>query len=89
LQGYGIAMGDLCLVEHELKLCRLIAPFPLSIQSGAAYYLVYPEQKVLSPALKLFHLWLEQEALLSRQQLKAHLANAETIATPEVAITIN
>lgn len=89
LQGYGIAMGDLCLVEHELKLCRLIAPFPLSIQSGAAYYLVYPEQKVLSPALKLFHLWLEQEALLSRQQLKAHLANAETIATPKAAVTIN
>jgi len=86
LQGYGIAMGDLCLVENELDSHRLIAPFPQSIQSGAAYYLVFPAQKVLSPALKLFHLWLEQEALMSRRRLAVHLANTEAIAVAAVTV---
>lgn len=79
LQGYGIAMGDLCLVEYDLQTRRLIAPFPLSIQSGAAYYLVYPEQKVLSPALNLFHQWLEQEALSTRRRLAATLAAGRVV----------
>ncbi len=79
LQGYGIAMGDLCLVEYDLQARRLIAPFPLCIESGAAYYLVYPEQKTLSAALQLFIGWMEHEALLSRQRLALNLSGARLV----------
>ncbi|NDL65377.1 LysR substrate-binding domain-containing protein [Acerihabitans arboris] len=79
LQGYGIAMGDLCLLEFDLQARRLIAPFPLCIQSGASYYLIHPEQKVLSPPLVLFKHWLEREARDSRQRLALNLGNAKVV----------
>lgn len=79
LQGYGIAMGDLCLLEFDLQARRLITPFPLCIQSGASYYLIHPEQKVLSPSLTLFKLWLEREALASRERLALNLGNAKVV----------
>ncbi|WP_410014064.1 LysR substrate-binding domain-containing protein [Sodalis sp. C49] len=80
LQGYGIAMGDLCLLEFDLEARRLTAPFPLCIQSGASYYLIHPEQKVLSPSLTLFKHWLEREARESRQRLARNLGSAKVVS---------
>lgn len=44
LQGFGIAIGDLCLLEEDIQARRVVTPFPLCVSSGAAYYLVYPER---------------------------------------------
>ncbi len=79
LQGYGIAMGDVCLLEFDLQARRLRAPFPLCIQSGASYYLIHPGQKVPSPTLMLFKRWLEREALESRQRLALNLRSAKVV----------
>ncbi len=74
LQGYGIAIGDLCLIEHDLQARRLIAPFAQYVRSGEAYHLVFPAQTAPSPALLLLVNWLQQEALHTRQRLMSQLA---------------
>ncbi|XBS71961.1 LysR substrate-binding domain-containing protein [Acerihabitans sp. KWT182] len=68
IQGCGVAIGDLCLIEPELESGRLIAPFPLRLRSGAAYYLVFPEHASPAPALQLLTHWLQQEARHSRRR---------------------
>lgn len=69
LQGCGIAIGDLCLLEEDIQANRIITPFSLSVVSGAAYYLVYPERAVVPAALATLAAWLESEAQQSRARL--------------------
>ncbi|WP_213989928.1 LysR substrate-binding domain-containing protein [Sodalis sp. dw_96] len=76
IQGYGVAIGDLCLIEYELQAGRLIAPFSQCLRSGAAYYLVFPEHSVLSPALVLLMEWLQQEARHSRRRQRDNMPDA-------------
>ncbi|MBB1580779.1 LysR substrate-binding domain-containing protein [Serratia sp. OS31] len=70
LQGFGIAIGDLCLLEEDIQAQRIVTPFPLSVVSGAAYYLVYPERAVLPPTLTALVDFLGDEAAQSRARLK-------------------
>ncbi|TCV91928.1 LysR substrate-binding domain-containing protein [Biostraticola tofi] len=81
LQGYGIAIGDVCLLESELKNGQLIAPFAACLQSGASYWLIYPEQKVIPPALALLVSWLTQQAADTRLQLNHHLSRRRLFRT--------
>ncbi|KAA9000516.1 LysR family transcriptional regulator [Affinibrenneria salicis] len=69
LQGFGVAIGDLCLLEEDLRAQRVVAPFPLSVASGAAYYLAYPQRNPITPALAALVDWLEREAACSRARL--------------------
>jgi len=72
LQGFGIAIGDLCLLEEDIQANRIVTPFPLSVLSGAAYYLVYPERAVIPVALTELVDWLGQEAQASRARLEKY-----------------
>lgn len=72
LQGFGIAIGDLCLLEEDIQANRIVTPFPLSVPSGAAYYLVYPERAVISTALSELVDWLAEEARASCARLKKY-----------------
>ncbi|GAA3605516.1 LysR substrate-binding domain-containing protein [Gibbsiella greigii] len=80
LQGFGIAIGDPCLLEDDLQAGRIVMPFPVSVVSGAAYYLVYPERAVIPAALAALVGWLSREAQSSRerqaQYRSAHAGNA-------------
>jgi LysR family transcriptional regulator, glycine cleavage system transcriptional activator len=78
MQGLGVTIGDVSLIEEDLRAKRVIAPFPLCVQSGAAYYLVYPERPAPSPALQQFAQWLGDEAAHTRERLQArtHAAQA-------------
>ncbi|WP_431223158.1 LysR substrate-binding domain-containing protein [Serratia sp. L9] len=78
LQGCGIAIGDLCLLEEDLQANRIVTPFPLSVVSGAAYYLVYPESAVVPAALNQLVAWLEQQAQQSRSRLENLLTSTQT-----------
>lgn len=71
MQGLGVTIGDVSLIEEDLRAKRVIAPFPLRVPSGAAYSLVYPERPAPSPALQQFALWLESEAATTRERLHA------------------
>jgi LysR family glycine cleavage system transcriptional activator len=72
LQGYGVAIGDLTLIEDDLQAQRVIAPFTLCVASGATYQLLYPDNP--SPALRVAIDFLNQEAQHSRARLDALLA---------------
>lgn len=41
IQGFGIAMADISLVAEDIKMHRLVMPFPDTVKTGAAYYLVH------------------------------------------------
>lgn len=57
IQGFGISIGDLTLAKLDLASGRLVAPHPVSIESGKGYYLVHP--KASPPAsLALLIDWL-------------------------------
>lgn len=74
LQGFGIAIGDLCLLEEDIQARRIVTPFPLSVVSGAAYYLVYPERAVVPQALTELVKFLSDEAAQSRSRLQNYRA---------------
>lgn len=76
MQGLGVTIGDLSLIEEDLRAKRIITPFSLCVPSGAAYYLIYPERPAPSPALRQFAAWLEEEAAQTRASLSAHLQAA-------------
>lgn len=78
LQGCGIAIGDLCLLEEDIQANRIITPFPISVVSGAAYYLVYPEHAVVPAALTRLVEWLGAEAQASRTRLHHLLTTTQT-----------
>ncbi|WP_250474439.1 LysR substrate-binding domain-containing protein [Caballeronia sp. GAFFF1] len=70
MQGLGVTIGDVSLIEEDLRAKRVIAPFALRVPSGAAYYLVYPERPAPSPALQQFAQWLNGEAAATRDTLR-------------------
>lgn len=79
LQGYGVAIGDLTLIEDDLQAGRVIAPFPLCVASGASYTLLYTENP--TPALKVAIDFLNEQARLSREKLSALLSTSHRLVS--------
>jgi len=61
LDGHGIALCAVGIVQEYLDSGRLIRPFDLSITGGGFYYLVYPEKALRKPLVRLFKTWLISE----------------------------
>lgn len=66
-QGTGVAIGDWSLIGDDLSCGRLVAPFPLKVSTGQAYYLVRP-QGASSTALTELLDWLCDQATGARAQ---------------------
>jgi LysR family transcriptional regulator, glycine cleavage system transcriptional activator len=73
MQGLGVTIGDLSLIEEDLRAQRIITPFSLCVPSGASYYLIYPERPAPSLVLQQFAEWLEGEAAVTRKYLLAYV----------------
>ncbi len=58
VEGLGIALGRLYLVEADIAAGRLVAPFDTVLPQDAGYYVVTPEATVDTPAIRLFRDWL-------------------------------
>lgn len=58
--GHGIVLGDIVLIDHELKANRLVMPFQIEVDFGA-YWLVAPDFKELSPGARIFANWVKTE----------------------------
>ncbi|WP_420348691.1 transcriptional regulator GcvA [Pelagibius sp.] len=69
VQGYGVAMGDLMLIDEDLKAGRLVMPFDRPPTEIGAYYLVYPDGRALSPQLEAFRDWLHAAAAVGRTSM--------------------
>jgi LysR family glycine cleavage system transcriptional activator len=74
MQGLGVTIGDLSLIEEDLMAQRIVTPFSLCVPSGASYYLIYPERPAASKGLSEFAEWIEGEAALTRAGLSRYLA---------------
>ena len=68
LDGHGIALCAVGIVQEYLDSGRLIRPFKLSITGGGFYYLVYPEKDLRKPLVRLFKTWLVEEVRKSESQ---------------------
>lgn len=61
LSGQGLCLLISELVTVDIAEGRLVAPFPVSLQSGSDYWLTYPKKLSQKPALKRFVRWLSQQ----------------------------
>ncbi len=62
LRGEGIALCGRRLAEDFIAHGELVRPIDASLNSDRGFYLVKPRETPLSPAAKLFHDWLLEEA---------------------------
>jgi LysR family glycine cleavage system transcriptional activator len=62
IEGLGMAMGRSPMVHQHLEQGRLVAPFGSSDRSGAAYFLLYPEEVELPAPVRKVARWLKESA---------------------------
>jgi LysR family glycine cleavage system transcriptional activator len=58
VEGLGVALGRLHLVEADMEAGRLVAPFDTVLPRDAGYYVVTPEATADLPKIALFRDWL-------------------------------
>jgi len=58
----GVAAAVAALVQSDLKEGRLITPFPMTLSTPYAYWLVHPPTKAQNPAVVVFRNWIVEEA---------------------------
>jgi LysR family glycine cleavage system transcriptional activator/LysR family transcriptional regulator of beta-lactamase len=58
VDGIGVAMALRPYVEDDIARGRLVAPFPLAVPKGSAWYLVYAPDRRDDPSLMVFRDWL-------------------------------
>lgn len=57
-RGYGLAIGQIDLLERELADGRLVRPFDCPVRTGAAFYVVWPTMKSVPSHVRQFIDWL-------------------------------
>jgi LysR family glycine cleavage system transcriptional activator len=57
-RGHGVAIGDHNLLDESFRDGVLTQPFPLVVDRGMSYYLVYPESRATLPKIKALRDWL-------------------------------
>lgn len=58
VQGYGVTVADVTLIQDDLAAQRLIAPFSTSVKTGAVYSLLQRPEKDAPPFLAELVAWL-------------------------------
>lgn len=62
LEGQGIAMAQLFLVENDLKEGRLVLPFKTTLDMGDyTYYLITPSHRAESAHMTAFRVWMLEQ----------------------------
>lgn len=61
ISGLGIALLPSVLVEREIAVGNLVAPFPIRVTGPGGYYLVTPNEKAQMPRVVHFSNWLRSE----------------------------
>lgn len=60
--GKGVALAKSQLALADLEAARLVIPFDMTTPSAFAYYIVHPQSRSASPAVRAFKVWLHEEA---------------------------
>ncbi|OOZ35700.1 transcriptional regulator [Solemya velesiana gill symbiont] len=61
MEGAGVALADLSLVERELEYGQLIIPLDIKLETRRAFYLVYQQNRQLTYAMQVFYDWVMEE----------------------------
>lgn len=62
LRGMGVAMGQMFLVEEELRTGKLVMPFDTAVHFDETYYFLTSPRYVGVPKLEMFRKWILSEA---------------------------
>ena len=66
IDGLGVALGDVGMIEADLAAGRLVKPFDLTLEFDHAYYVVYPQSALEDPKVKAFRDFLLEEVARDR-----------------------
>lgn len=58
LQGFGVSMGDVKLLEQELRRGSVVTPFAENLETGNGYALALPPEGHIVPEARLLRDWL-------------------------------
>lgn len=61
LDGQGVALAPHFMVAEDLKLGRLVRPFPVEVRQPARWYLVCPTDRLDDRPVQAFRAWLRDE----------------------------
>ena len=61
IDGLGVALGDVTMIEDDLKSGRLIKPFDLTLEFDYGYNVIYPPGALDDPKVKAFRDFLLEE----------------------------
>jgi LysR family glycine cleavage system transcriptional activator len=61
MAGHGVSMLSPLMWRNDLARGRLVQLFPLTVNEGPTYWLVYPEHKRNQPKIKAFRDWMLRE----------------------------
>ncbi|WP_417432564.1 transcriptional regulator GcvA [Kiloniella sp.] len=84
--GYGVALGDLMMIEDDLASGRLVMPFPDLVSLIGRYYIASPNNKANKPALRKFRQWLlsvTENIVANNPILKELESHPNRLHTPE------
>lgn len=62
IDGRGVTMGHLPLIDEDLRAGRLVCPFELIVEPDSAYYLVCPNAALARSELRILYDWLLGES---------------------------
>ena len=75
-QGFGLAIGQLALLDGEIAEGRLVRPLNRAIPTGAAFYVIWPTTVSVSVKTKRFIDWLLDQANQPREFFKSQTPDA-------------
>lgn len=58
LEGIGVALSDRELISRELQYGQLVVPLEAELQTGKAFYLIYPKGRQVTYGMRVFRDWL-------------------------------
>lgn len=61
VEGAGVLLAYTLLAHDDLRTGRLVAPFPLGIETGRAFHIVCPKGTENRPKVKAFREWMTDE----------------------------
>ncbi len=77
MEGDGVALARSRLVRDDIARGRLVAPFEISQPSGYSYYVVYPEDRRVTPAMRAFIDWLQEQVMADTRKFGDTSGDAE------------
>jgi LysR family glycine cleavage system transcriptional activator len=71
LDSQGVALAPHFMVAEDLKIGRLVRPFPIEVRQPARWYLVCPAERRSERTIEAFRLWLTNEVAADPAMLRA------------------